>query len=90
LISFISFGIWGWLIAFWVSSAVGALIADVAHRVVGKRRGPYSWLAVGGGIILGALLTFPFVRVSITWLIFIALATSGAVGRLRLGGRIRL
>jgi hypothetical protein len=90
LISFITFGIWGWLIAFWASSAIGALIADIAHRVVGKRRGRYSWLAVGGGIILGALLVLPFVGISVTWLIYIALATSGAVGRLRLGGRIRL
>jgi hypothetical protein len=90
LISFISLGIWGWLIAFWASSAIGALIADVAHRVVGKRRGRYGWLAVGGGIILGALLVLPFVGPSITWLIYVVLAVSGAVGRLRLGGRIRL
>ena len=90
LISFISFGIWGWLIAFWASSAIGALIADLAHRVVGKRRGRYSWLAVGAGVVLGSLLVLPFVGPSITWLIYIALATSGAVGRLRLGGRIRL
>jgi hypothetical protein len=62
LISFISFGIWGWLIAFWVSSAFGALVADLAHRVVGKRRGRYSWLAVGhrAGSTAGAPLRRPF------------------------------
>jgi hypothetical protein len=90
LISFLTCGIWGWLIAFWASSAIGALIADLAHRVVGKRRGRYGWMAVAGGIILGALLVLPFIGPSVTWLIYVALATSGAVGRLRLGGRIRL
>jgi hypothetical protein len=39
-----------------VSSAVGVFIADLAHRAVGRRRGKYSWMAVGGGIVVGALI----------------------------------
>ena len=38
LMGFLNFGFIGWLIAFWAGSAVGALIADIAHRLVGKRR----------------------------------------------------
>ena len=78
-------GFFGWLIAFWVGSAVGALIADVAHRAVGKRRGRYSWLVVAGGIgISGFAVAFIF-SISLTIVIFVVMAVSGAMGRLRLG-----
>jgi hypothetical protein len=50
-----SLGIIGWLIAFGGGSAAGALIADVAHRVAGRRRGRYSWLVVAGGIVIGSV-----------------------------------
>ena len=90
LIGLLGLGLWGWLIAFWAGSAVGVFIADIAHRAVGKRRGRYSWLAVAAGIVLGALPAGLFVGFSIGWLIYIVMATSGAVGRLRFGGRIRL
>jgi hypothetical protein len=45
-----------WIVAIPASSFAGALIADLAHRAVGKRRGRYSWLAVAGGMVLGALI----------------------------------
>jgi hypothetical protein len=45
----------GWMIAFTASSAVGAGIASLAHRAVGKRRGRYSWLAVSVAMVIGAL-----------------------------------
>jgi len=32
------------------------LIADLAHRAVGKRHGRYGWLAVAAGIVVGALV----------------------------------
>lgn len=44
------------LITIPVSTAAGALIADLAHRAVGKRRGRYGWLVVAAGIIIGALI----------------------------------
>lgn len=78
-------GFIGWLIAFWAGSAAGALIADVAHRAVGKRRGRYSWLIVAGGIALSGLAAALLTGFALTQLIFIATAVSGAVGRLRLG-----
>jgi len=39
-----------------VASGAGALIADIAHRAAGRRRGRYSWLVVAVGIVLGALV----------------------------------
>lgn len=81
----LNFGFFSWLIAFWVGSAAGALAADLAHRAVGKRRGEYSWLIVAGGIVAGGVIGSFFAGFSLTALIFVAMAVSGAVGRLRLG-----
>lgn len=79
-------GFIGWLIAFWAGSAVGAGIADVAHRAVRRRRGRYSWLVVAGGIAASGLLVSIFLlNLTLTQLIFVVMAISGAVGRLRLG-----
>lgn len=91
LVGLIGFGLglWGWFIAVAASSAAGALIADLAHRAVGRRRGRYSWLAVAGSIVLGALGAgvplFIVSGFSIVWLIYIVVATGAAVGRLRIG-----
>lgn len=91
LVGLIGFGLglWGWFIAAAASSAAGALIADLAHRAVGRRRGRYSWLAVAGAIVLGALLAGVPVYVlsgfSIVWLIYLVVATGAAIGRLRIG-----
>jgi hypothetical protein len=49
-------GFFIWLIAFWAGSGFGALVADLCHRAVGKRRGKYSYLAVAAGIIVGGLI----------------------------------
>lgn len=84
LMGFLGFGFFGFLIAFWAGSAAGALIADVAHRLVGKRRGRYSWLVVAGGLVLGGLLVLPF-TFSLPQLLFMGMAAVGAVGRLRMG-----
>lgn len=46
-----------WLVMIPAASFAGGLIADLAHRAVGKRRSKYSWLAVAAGIVLGALIT---------------------------------
>lgn len=62
---------------------VGGLIADLAHRAVGRRRSRYGWLVVAGGIGLGCLvgvLLNPLIG-----LIFAGTAVAAAVGRLRLG-----
>lgn len=89
LISLIGFGFFSWLIAFWAGSAAGALVADVAHRAAGKRRGRYSWLIVAGAIVLGGLAALLMTRFTITGVLFLVMAVSGAVGRLRLGrGRL--
>jgi hypothetical protein len=49
-------GFFIFLIGIPVSSAIGVFIADLAHRAAGRRRGRYSWLVVGGGIVVGALI----------------------------------
>lgn len=85
LIGLVSFGFLGWIIAFWAGSAAGALIADLAHRAVGKRRGRYSWLAVAVAIGVGGLVASWISGINLTSVIFVAMAVSGAVGRLRLG-----
>jgi hypothetical protein len=77
-------GIFAFYISFILSPGAGALIADVAHRAVGKRRGRYSWLVVAGGIVLGALPLGLLFR-SLGLLIFLVLAPGAAIGRLRLG-----
>jgi hypothetical protein len=46
-----------------LSIPAGALITEVVHRAVGRRRGRYTWIVVAGGIIAGALVaTFPLLR----------------------------
>jgi hypothetical protein len=91
LVGLIGFGLglWGWFIAVAASSAAGALIADLAHRAVSRRRGRFSWLAVAGAIIFGALLAalplFVVSSFSIAWLIYVVVATGAAMGRLRIG-----
>ena len=45
-----------WIIGLAVASGAGALIADIAHRAAGRRRGRYSWLVVAIGIVSGALV----------------------------------
>jgi hypothetical protein len=83
-------GFWGYFITFWAGSFAGALIADLAHRAAGRRRGQYSWLVVASGVVLGALVALPMLLFTgmfalIGWLIFVGTATSAAIGRLRLG-----
>ncbi len=79
-------GFISWLIAFWAGSAVGAGIADVAHRAVRRRRGRYGWLVVASGIATSGLLVSVFLLAfTLTQAIFLVMAVSGAVGRLRLG-----
>ncbi len=85
-------GFWGFFLTFWAGSAAGALIADLAHRVAGRRRSRYSWLVVAGGVVLGGLLALPvtlflglFAGGWIPWLIYMGTAASAAIGRLRLG-----
>jgi hypothetical protein len=81
-------GLWGIIIAISAGSAAGAIIADIAHRAAGRRRGKYSWLVVAGGIVVGALLALPIALrfpILLPWGIYIFTATSAAVGRLRFG-----
>ncbi len=48
-----------------LSIPAGALITEVVHRAVGKRRGRYTWLVVAGGILAGAVVaTFPLLQVA--------------------------
>src|SRR5574341_943766 len=43
------------ILALFASTAVGAGIADIAHRVAGRRRGQYSWLVVAGAVAFGGI-----------------------------------
>lgn len=116
------------LIAIPVSTAVGAFIADLAHRAVGRRRHEWGWIVVAAGMVLGALTValcpalffaaylaqiaqaqgLPPGEVveglgpygwasylmmggftSLGWWVYTVAGTLAAVGRLRLGGRVR-
>jgi hypothetical protein len=45
------------------SIPAGGLIAELAYRATGRRRGRYIWVAVTAGIVAGAVLaTFPIIR----------------------------
>jgi len=79
------FGFFGLLIAFWAGSAAGALIADIAYRLVSKRRGEYSWLIVAACIAIGGTVGTMITGFSLTGVLFTAMAVSTAIGRLRLG-----
>ncbi len=47
--------LFGLFLLFFAGPIAGATIADMAHRVAGRRRGRYTWLVVCGAIVLGAL-----------------------------------
>jgi hypothetical protein len=70
------------LIAFFVAPAVGGVIGTVVWRLTGKRRGRYTAVVVGIGVVAGAL---PFVLLNpISIGIYLFMATSTAVGQFRL------
>jgi hypothetical protein len=86
----------GWF-ALWFllpgSPAAGVVVADLAHRAAGRRRGRYMWIIVAGAVLLGGL---PF----LAWKLLIGdifgvgllglyvfLATTAALSRMRFGRR---
>ena len=82
----------GWWFAIIVSPVAGGLIGGLVHRAVGRRRGKWTWLATGVGVIVGALgalsLTLFFGRFGlISVLIYAVTATGAAVGVLRMDKR---
>ncbi len=44
----------GWFTLF-LGPLAGAGIAEAAHRAIGRRRGQYTWLVVGGCVLVGGL-----------------------------------
>lgn len=78
---------YGWLAAFFAGSFIGGVIADLAHRAVGRRRSKYGWLIVavacGLGAVAGGLLV-GFLFYLLVWGIFAFFMVSGAISRLRL------
>jgi hypothetical protein len=70
------------LVAVLVAPAVGGLIATIIWRLTKKRRGRYTSLAVGVGVVAGGLPFLVMNPISIGLYLF--LATSAAVARFRL------
>jgi hypothetical protein len=68
------------LITIPASAFAGGLIADIAHRAAGRRHGRYGWLAVGAGVVLGALV-IGAVPLLMTVLALMALPTNAEGGR---------
>ena len=71
------------------SAFAGGLIADVAHRAAGRRHGRYSWLAVGAGIVLGALVVGAVPLIMSLFFLANVVAEPGARG-VGLGGLLGL
>jgi hypothetical protein len=73
--------IW-FLIAIFLSPAVGGVIGTLVWRLTGKRRGRYTAIFVGTAVIAGAL---PFLLLNLLSIgIYLVMATSAAVARFRL------
>jgi hypothetical protein len=79
----------GLFIALFLSPVTGGLIARLAPQVVGRRRGRYVWLAVGGAALAGGAL-----GVALSWLlvgpasllgalVYLGLSTTTVVAALR-------
>lgn len=73
----------GWfLIAFFLSPAAGGIIGTLVARLTGKRRGRYTAIVVGAGVIVGALPFLFWNPLAIG--IYLFMATGAAVARFRL------
>ncbi|WP_376789851.1 hypothetical protein [Thermoflexus sp.] len=81
-------------VGFWVifiGPLVGSLVAEMVHRLIGRRRGRWIWLVVSGGLVAGLvpfrlplLLASPLVLPRLLWDgIYLALAISTVIGYLR-------
>jgi hypothetical protein len=69
------------LLSLFISPAAGGVIGTAVWRLTGKRRGRYTALIVGGGVVLGAL---PFLLANpIAVGIYLLLATGTAAGQFR-------
>ena len=89
-----SLGFWGFLVAFFVGSGAGSLLAQIIRRAVGRRRGrqlpTYALIGIVVGVLVGnmalsivlgaPLLTFIF---NLPMLLFTALALGSAYPQLR-------
>jgi len=70
------------LLAFFLAPAAGGVIGTVVWRLTGRRRGRYTAIVVGAGVVAGAL---PFVLLNpISIGIYLFMATSAAVAQFRL------
>jgi hypothetical protein len=70
------------LLAFFLSPAAGGVIASVVWVLTKKRRGRYTPIVVGTGVVLGAL---PFLLVNPFSIgIYLFMATGAAIARYRL------
>lgn len=79
-------GMAGWWFALIISPVAGGLIGGTVHRAVGRRRGRWTWLTVAACVVAGALVALAFAPYRfISIAIYVVLATSSAVGILRLG-----
>lgn len=87
--SFLVSMVGGWFFALILGPALGVGIAEAVRLAVRRRRSRYLWLAVGGGIVIGSLpalftglLSFNLGPL-LTSVLFVVLAVSTAVARLR-------
>ncbi len=72
------------LIAIFLSPAVGGMIGSLVWRMTRKRRGRYTAVVVGAGVVLGGLIFLPANPINIGLWIYLFLATGAAMAPFRL------
>ena len=85
----------GWFFALILGAPIGVGVAELVRRAVRRRKSPYLWLAVGGGLVVGALpvllwsmlglaaLSWYALRPLVALGIYLALAVGSIAARLR-------
>lgn len=72
----------GFFLAFLAAPMAGGVIGTVVWQLTGKRRGRYTALVVGAGVVVGALPSLLFNLIAVG--IFMVMATGTAVTQFRL------
>jgi hypothetical protein len=76
----------GWFFAIFLGPVAGGIIAEAVRLATGKRRARWTWLIVGGSMVVGAFPTIVMVGVGfglIGLLVYLVLGVGAASARLR-------
>ncbi len=78
-------GMAGWWPSLFIGPLVGGMIGWLTWRAVGRRRGRWLWLTVGGGVLVGAVIALFITGDWLSTGLYAAVAVGAAAGVLRPG-----